>query len=248
MSYRLLVDKISKDFPDLENLFRESIKKPVTVTFCNPLSFKILKHNKDYYKYLEEIDFIYSDGMLLCSFIKKVTRQQCIRASFDGNSIASSVFELCKNYNKRVALVGTTDEHIVNAVEKLSDKLNIVYYRNGFFSNDTEINNFFDELEAHKVDTIIFGMGAPYQERMLHLLKERKFKGIAFSCGGYLEQLARKDVVYYPEFFNKYNLRWLYRILDEPGKLLRRYLIDYSFFYIEYVKFLFANQLHLRNT
>jgi len=246
MSYQILVEKISKDFPDLENLFMESNQKPVTVTFCNPLSFKILKHNKEYYKYLEAIDFIYSDGMLLCSFIQKVTRQKCIRASFDGNSIATQVFELCKNYNKRVALVGTTDEHIVNAVEKLSDKLNIVYYRNGFFSNDAEINNFFDELDMRKVDTIIFGMGAPYQERMLHLLKERKFKGLAFTCGGYLEQLARKDVLYYPEFFNKYNLRWLYRILDEPGKLLRRYIIDYSFFYIEYIKFFFANQLNLR--
>jgi len=248
MSYRLLVDKISKDFPDLENLFRESNKKLVTVTFCNPLSFKILKHNKDYYKYLEAIDFIYSDGMLLCSFIKKVTRQKCVRASFVGNSIATRVFELCKNYNKKVALVGTTEEHILNAVEKLNDKLNIVYYRNGFFLNNSEIQTFFDELEANKVDTIIFGMGAPYQERMLHLLKERKFKGIAFTCGGYLEQLARKDVVYYPAFYNKHNLRWLYRILDEPGKILRRYLIDYSFFYIEYIKFLLANQLNLRNT
>lgn len=242
MSYKLLVEKISKDFPDLENLFRESNRRPVTVTFCNPLSFKILKHNKEYQKYLEAIDFIYSDGMLLCSFIEKVTRQKCIRASFDGNSIATQVFQLCKNYNKRVALVGTTDEHIVNAVEKLSDKLNIVYYRNGFFSSDEEINCFFDALEANKVDTIIFGMGAPYQERMLHLLKQRKFNGLAFTCGGYLEQLARKDILYYPEFFNKYNLRWLYRILDEPGKLLRRYIFDYSSFYIEYIKFVFANQ------
>jgi N-acetylglucosaminyldiphosphoundecaprenol N-acetyl-beta-D-mannosaminyltransferase len=144
-------------------------------------------------------------------------------------------------------LVGTTDEHIATAAEKLRDKLNIVYYRNGFFSNNTEINNFFDELEERKVDTIILGMGAPYQERMLHFLKERKFPGLAFTCGGYLEQLARKDVVYYPDFFNRYNLRWLYRILDEPGKLIRRYVIDYSFFYIEYVKFLLISQLNLNN-
>src|SRR5438045_8812672 len=98
--------------------------------------------------------------MLLFSFIKKVTKQKCIRASFDGNSIAIKVFELCKNYNKRVALVGTTDKHIATAVNKLNDKLNIVYYRNGYFLNEEEIQNFFNELLARKVDTIIFGMGA----------------------------------------------------------------------------------------
>src|SRR3954454_971535 len=244
MSFNILIDKISKDFPDLENLFLESNKKSVTITFCNPLSFKILKQNKEYRKYLEAIDFVYSDGMLLCSFIKKVPKQKCIRASFDGNSIAIKVFELCKNYNKKVALVGTTDKHIKRAVTKLSDKLNIVYYRNGYFSNEEEIQNFFDELRAKEVDTIIFGMGAPYQERMLHLLKERKFKGLAFTCGGYLEQLAKKDLIYYPEFFNKYNIRWLYRILNEPIKILRRYLIDYSSFYVVFLKFLFSSQLN----
>jgi exopolysaccharide biosynthesis WecB/TagA/CpsF family protein len=238
MQYQTFLDKISKHPPDLENLFIESTNKLITVTFSNPLSFKILRENNDYLKYLEQIDYVFSDGMLLCSFIEKVRKEKIARVSFDGNSIATKVFELCKFYNKRVALVGTEEKNINTAVKKLQDKLNIVYHRNGFFKDDAQISQFFDELEANNIEVIIFGMGIPRQEKMLYLLKERKINGLAFTCGRYLEQVAKRGILYYPDFYNRYNLRWIYRIFDEPGKMLKRYIIDYSYFYMAYIKFL----------
>lgn len=239
MLYNFLINKISRKSPDLDNLFQESNYNNFTVTFCNPLSFKFLKKNKDYAQYLKSIDFIYADGMLLCKLIEAVRGEACERVSFDGNSIAPKVFELCRKYNQRVALVGSTEENITVAADKLKKEINIVYYRNGFFSNDAAIDSFLEELQLQHINCIIFGMGAPLQEKMLYLLKQKKINILAFTCGGYLEQIAKRGLSYYPEFYNQYNLRWAYRVFKEPVKLLSRYIFDYSPFYAEYAKVLF---------
>jgi len=235
MYYKFLIDKISKQTVDLEALFVDLYRGTTTVTFCNPLTFKILKGNERFHNALENVDYIFSDGILLCKFIKRSTGVDCQRYSFDGNSIAPSVFSMCNKYDLNVALVGTTDEFIQSAVGKLEKTIKIVYYRNGYLNED-DIRSLPGILAEKKVNVVIFGMGAPHQEYMLTVLKKNKFKGIAFTCGGYFEQIAKKEIEYYPPFFNTWNLRWLYRILMEPRKIMYRYVFDYWPFYRELLK------------
>ena len=82
-------------------------------------------------------------------------------------------------------------------------------------------------------DIVICGMGTPLQEHFLADLQKLGWGGIGYTCGGFLHQTAR-DIQYYPEWIDKYNIRWIYRIYDEP-KLFKRYFWEYPKFFVYFI-------------
>jgi len=78
-------------------------------------------------------------------------------------------------------------------------------------------------------DIVIAGMGGVKQEKFLLDLVARGWRGVGFTCGGYLDQLAKR-YHYYPRWVDRYNLRFAYRLWQEPSRLWRRYLLEYPLF------------------
>ena len=68
-------------------------------------------------------------------------------------------------------------------------------------------------------------MGAGKQEKFLLKLVNLGWGGLGFTSGGFFHQSAKR-YNYYHAWIDQLNLRWLYRILNEP-KLLWRYSVDY---------------------
>lgn len=66
-------------------------------------------------------------------------------------------------------------------------------------------------------------MGILMQERFLLKVKEAGFKGIGFTCGGFIHQTAKNEIDYYPEWVNRMNVRFVYRMYKEPHTR-KRYL------------------------
>jgi N-acetylglucosaminyldiphosphoundecaprenol N-acetyl-beta-D-mannosaminyltransferase len=75
-------------------------------------------------------------------------------------------------------------------------------------------------------DVVLCGMGVPHQERFLLALKQAGYKGIMISCGGFIDQLVQAEN-YYPDWIDRLELRWAWRIYREPRRLWRRYFIAY---------------------
>ena len=86
---------------------------------------------------------------------------------------------------------------------------------------------------ALKPSIVVVGMGTPRQEQFLVDLKEAGYNGTGYTCGGFFHQTAGK-MDYYPNWADKFHLRWLYRIIDEP-KLFKRYTVDYSWFLVVFL-------------
>jgi N-acetylglucosaminyldiphosphoundecaprenol N-acetyl-beta-D-mannosaminyltransferase len=147
--------------------------------------------------------------------------------------MALAVFDLVNARRLRLGLVATTSSNLAAAVSVMRQHgVHPTYARNGFFSSDEEIMESCRTLIDQKIDVVIVGMGAPYQEAFMLRLKQSGWKGVAFSCGGYIEQVAKaKSLVYYPEWANRSVIRAIYRVSDDPLRLLRRYVVDYSVFY-----------------
>lgn len=183
----------------------------------------------------EEFDFIFADGVLLSSMLSFLLRPTN-RISFDFTSIATDVFQYACESNQDVYFVGSTSECVEAAVavfRKRFPNLIVNGYRNGFFDEHT-YGLFIDEMVQRQPSILIVGMGAPLQEKLLVDLKRAGWLGLGFTCGGFLHQTAKFDGDYYPSIMNRLNLRWLYRIYDEP-KLARRYVVYYPRFIVLFV-------------
>ncbi len=193
--------------------------------FLNCFSYLYYRKNVELYKNYKTI---YCDGILMQKLVS-LAGIKTQRISFDMTSLAPVVFGYAEKNNKTIAIVGSdrnSNEIAVRTILERYPKLNIIEKRNGYFKNADEENIYLDMLRQIDPDILIVGMGTPAQDIFLSKIYLREWDGVAFTCGGFLHQTAKNGNKYYPDFFNKYNLRWLYRIIDEP-KLLYRYLFDY---------------------
>jgi exopolysaccharide biosynthesis WecB/TagA/CpsF family protein len=209
--------------------FREGL-----YSFVNPYSSLILQ--KDV-KVPSLIDYWLIDGLSLVLLINKAFSKNLTRTSFDDTSLAPLIFNLAKTNNYKIAIIGTKQEYINSAVRNIEDKysVKIDYYRNGYFDNNFEIETSIEKIIDQNIKIVICGMGTPNQEEFLIRLKLKKWAGYGFTCGGYLHQISNRQN-YYPRIFDILNLRWLYRIIDEP-KLFKRYFFDYPLFFFKFIKY-----------
>ncbi|MDY1034251.1 WecB/TagA/CpsF family glycosyltransferase [Stenotrophomonas sp. CFBP8980] len=204
------------------------------VSFINPYSVRVASTSPSYLDSLRAIDEVLVDGSLLASLASRIRGKRINRRSFDGNSIAQLVFSFCEQHSLRVALVGAEKgiaERGARVICKSYPSLQIPVLRHGFFADSAEIEDFIPEIVAAGVNLVIVGMGAPHQESFLLRLRDGGFRGAAFTCGGYLDQLSQGEIEYYPKIIERLNLRAPYRLFKEPKRLSKRYLVDYSNFY-----------------
>lgn len=208
------------------------IRRGIT-SFVNPYSMLQLEQRNDI---ANGVDCWCVDGISLVKLLKKKFGVSVERYSFDDTSVAPIVFEFAKRNSMKIGLIGTKPGVIEQSVQALRKKfqIEIEYFRNGYFEPH-EIQSCYDAIIKAKLDIVVCGMGTPYQEEFLLGLHKSGWNGYGFTCGGYLHQVAAKEI-YYPAFFDKLNIRWIYRIIDEP-KLIKRYFILYPKFLFKLIKF-----------
>ncbi|MEH6492913.1 WecB/TagA/CpsF family glycosyltransferase [Halopseudomonas sp.] len=198
----------------------------LTATFLNPYSY--LHYRKEPEKF-KEFDTIFFDGILLAKLASFLYRKPISRVSFDMTSMAPSVFEFALKHDKTLALIGAEPGVVEIAAEVFKNeysKLRIKTTRHGYFKNEAEAAEYINDLNHLNPDIVVVGMGTPKQEEFISKLLSTGWRGAAFTCGGFFHQTASRGKSYYPPLIDKFNLRFLYRMYDEP-KLIKRYFLSY---------------------
>lgn len=124
-------------------------------------------------------------------------------------------------------MLGGTEEQnskACEAIARLYPQLRLVGRRNGYFKREEEAGICADIVRA-KPDVLWVAMGKPGQE--LWCVRNRdRLDGIAWvkTCGGLYAFLAG-DATRAPDWMQRWGLEWLHRALQEPSRLLWRYLV-----------------------
>lgn len=182
-------------------------------------------------RFKDEQLIFYVDGISLV-IVLKIIGINANRVSFDMTSIAPVVFEYCQKNNLSVYILGGEEgiaQSAVDVFKKNYPSLNVIGCHSGFFESKQYRSSTIHNIANMSPNVVIAGMGAPYQEQFLLDLKNAGWKGEGYTCGGFLHQTASQGIEYYPNWINRLNLRWLYRMYDEP-KLVKRYFIYYPWF------------------
>ena len=208
-----LVQKIlSTETLSIDEVFT---KKGRIYTFLNPVSYLSALDNKAMFT---RFDGIFADGSILVAAIKTIYGKHVTRRSFDMTSIAPELLSFAETNKKTVYVVASRQEQVEKAVgifkERYSD-LCVCGYRNGYFTSEVEMDKEAEHIEALNPDFLIVGMGALMQERFLLKVKDAGYRGIGFTCGGFIHQTANNEIDYYPAWVDRMNLRFLYRMFKE---------------------------------
>ncbi|GAA5072291.1 N-acetylglucosaminyldiphosphoundecaprenol N-acetyl-beta-D-mannosaminyltransferase [Thermocatellispora tengchongensis] len=95
----------------------------------------------------------------------------------------------------------------------------------GFERSATEVRRIRESLVAAAPRLVFVGLGFPKQERLIAALRE-DLPGTWFAGCGSAIAFAAGAVRRAPPWLGRAGLEWLFRLLCEPGRLARRYLID----------------------
>lgn len=199
------------------------------VSYVNPYSYLKLRNKID----LTDFDLITSDGVVLKKLSSIFLNKSIQRLSPDFSSYFKPLFKQLSISKSEVYFIGTKPKFIEISIQNIQVKypdLNIIGSRDGYFKDNEELRLHIKEIKKLNPEVVIVGMGSPLQENYLIKLKAAGWRGRGFSCGGFLHQ-SFQNTDYYPNWVNKFNVRWLYRIYNEP-KLIKRYTFDYSWFLV----------------
>jgi len=96
----------------------------------------------------------------------------------------------------------------------------------GLLTNDVAITACIAAVIAAQADYILISVGSPQQEIVAHrLAADPRARGTALCIGASLDFLTGK-VRRAPRWMQRLALEWLYRLLSDPRRLWKRYLID----------------------
>jgi N-acetylglucosaminyldiphosphoundecaprenol N-acetyl-beta-D-mannosaminyltransferase len=98
----------------------------------------------------------------------------------------------------------------------------------GFFADDkssAENQAVLADISSYAPHILLVGMGMPRQE--LWVLDNRKEidAAVIFLCGAHMDYVAGEKTAA-PRWLAMFYLEWLYRLITEPRRLWRRYLLE----------------------
>jgi len=139
------------------------------------------------------------------------------------------VDELCAIATRRglgVYLLGANQEIIEKVAEKVAADhpgLRLAGFSNGYFSAE-EASERAQAIAAAGTDILIIAMGVPRQEVFIEDYLSETNAMLAIGVGGSFDVLAgvKKRA---PRIVQKTGFEWLFRLVQEPRRLAKRYLV-----------------------
>ena len=129
-----------------------------------------------------------------------------------------------------VYLLGAKQEIIVKTVSVLAKKypeLNIAGYHHGYFWDDEE--SVVTEIKNSGAKLLFVAITSPMKENFINRWKDALGVNFVMGVGGTFDVIAGK-VKRAPVWMQNAGLEWLYRVIQEPRRMWKRYLVTNSNF------------------
>lgn len=143
-----------------------------------------------------------------------------------GVDLMQRLCALAASKGYRVYLLGAKKEVVVRTAQSLGRDypgIKIVGYRDGYFTDD-EFEDVISEVGKVDPDIVFVGITSPKKERLIERFREMGAKGAYVGVGGTFDVLSGA-IPRAPIWMQKARLEWLFRLLQEPNRLFKRYLV-----------------------
>lgn len=173
---------------------------------------------------LAQADLVTADGMSVVWASRALGRP--LKQRVTGIDLFERLVEHAASAGLSVYFLGAREEAVRRLVERLTSRhpsLRLAGYRDGYFQ-PSESSAIAETIKQSKADLLFVAMGSPAQEYWIASNLARTGARFALGVGGsfnHLSGLARRA----PAWMQRAGFEWLYRLLREPRRLWRRYLI-----------------------
>jgi N-acetylglucosaminyldiphosphoundecaprenol N-acetyl-beta-D-mannosaminyltransferase len=199
---------------------------PYYSTSANGQVISMASQDKAFMRLLLEADEIHPDGMPMVHISRLLTKtplQERVATTDFVHIVAKEAQKLGLSFY----FLGGTPEVNRRAVDSMREKYPALVFsgsRDGYFSEDQE-PIIVEEIAKLKPDILWIGMGVPREQAFVSRNIDKLVGvGVIKTSGGLFDFLSGKNQRA-PVWLQKVGLEWVYRIIQEPRRLVLRYLI-----------------------
>jgi N-acetylglucosaminyldiphosphoundecaprenol N-acetyl-beta-D-mannosaminyltransferase len=224
----MIFNKLLTDPKNVLQRVFDSIEKQEQqlITYLNQHCFNIYYENDVYRKVLDKKFIVYQADVGVFLALKFLLKEKLKR--IDATEMNKLILD--KLIKKNIPLVFVGGDFDDKFVQEESSKrgINLVKYQNGFFNED-QTENVIKNLNESNSQVFIIGMGVPKQEIFAAKLAQVHGQGTFICVGNFLEfYLGTKKRTH--NIFRETGFEWLFRLITEPARLWKRYLIGIPLF------------------
>lgn len=191
----------------------------------------VMKIEKD--AYLKEItdnaDMVLVDGKPLV-WISKIHKNP-VKEKISGSDLVPLLCSESAKKGYSIFIIGGKDgvaQQAKQNLEKQYPGINVVGTYSppfGFENDDSELNKINSMISQKNPDLLIACFGCPKQEKWIYE-NYRKYDAKVSICAGATVDFLAGNVKRAPKWMSDHGLEWLYRFIQEPQRLFKRYFID----------------------
>lgn len=188
-----------------------------------------LEKDKEFQEVYKNADLVLTDGMPLV-WVSKLYNTP-IKEKVSGSDLFPNICELAARKGYSIFLLGAgpgvADKAAENLMKKyIGLKVAGTYSPKFGFENDIdEINSIINIINSASPNILAVGLGAPKQEKFIYKYKEKLKVPIAIAIGASIDFEAG-EVRRAPLWMQNIGLEWFYRLIKEPKRMFKRYLIE----------------------
>lgn len=217
---------------------------PLTVTHLAVHGLMEAADNQNLKKIIDDFDIVAPDGQPVrhaLNWLHKTGLEQNCR----GPEFVNRVCQRAAAERVGVFLYGSTQEVVLKMKENLEARfpgLHVVGAEPSLFRPLTqeEDDALVMRIRQSRAGVVFVGLGCPLQEQFAHTHRD-KIDAVQICVGAAFDFHAGNKKMA-PVWMQKCSLEWLYRLLQEPRRLFKRYLITNSAYILRLAPYL----LHLR--
>ena len=202
----------------LMSLGADRLVKPTILAFVNAHGMNLAAQDLAFMRDLMASDLVLRDGSGIKILFKLLGRAPGL--NLNGTDLIPRILELYKGQS--LALLGTQSPYLERAADVIKAHGGVIGVQKDGFQDDAIYLTLAREA---KPALIILAMGMPKQERVARLLAQGLEHPCLIVCGGAILDFMGGKVSRAPKIFRSLGLEWAYRLMLEPRRLFKRYVI-----------------------
>lgn len=193
-------------------------EEPVVVGFVNAHAMNSLTSNDDFFGALSQAAILLRDGSGMSLLYRSCHLAPGL--NMNGTDLIPKIIATFRS--RRVSLWGTEEPFLSKAAARCSTDFGVelVSTHHGFDSTEAYCSL---AIET-KPELVVLGMGMPKQELIAQSLCQLRAP-VVIVCGGAILDFLGGKVSRAPAWARNFGIEWIYRLMLEPRRLFRRYVL-----------------------
>ena len=195
-----------------------------------------LQKDRQFYRVYQEADYRVCDSQLImyaARFLK-----QPLQEKISGSDLFPAFYRYyARDEEVKIFLLGglpgVAEKARYRINQKVGREMVVGTYSPpfGFENNPIECQKIIDLVNSSGANVLAVGVGAPKQEKWICRHKSRLTAIKTFFAIGATIDFEAGNLKRSPVWMSSVGLEWLYRLLSEPGRLWKRYLLEDTIFF-----------------